>query len=230
MAEIAQEYSPLLKEEFMRAEPLGLEQGLAGISPRWQGWSVDLPDSGLTSLYPLRENNYGIVLPHIYAERMLRAEKAKRADPLSDINRLVNFMYELNGSVDSDDPTFYFSSLLRTLDEDPYTEKPELAASLARVFDEYKAMREAQRQKVAQGLSHTIGQCELFVVASDWADERSSDGEKPFYTARLTQIVNVRDNNKMNFKLIVSDKGGRKGLMPEGFSVIAGVSAPADIS
>lgn len=216
------EYSILPKESFVTADWLGPDGSLEDVSPRWQGYSVDLPDRGATTLYPLRENNFGAVLPHIYAERMRR----DRNDPLTRVNLHVNMLYELNGSVDWDYPTDHFQGLLRDLSGSPYDEQPELATKLEEVFACYKDIREVQRIKVASGLSHAIRNAELYVVAADSADWRTPS-EGSLYTARLSSIVNVREGNRMNYGIVARDFEGNEGFLPQTFHVPGGVSAPA---
>jgi hypothetical protein len=217
-------YLPLPKESFIQTEWLGPEGGLDDISPRWQGYTAHLPDRGETILYPLRESNFGRILPHIYAEDMhSRGTNQGHDDPLSRLNLMVNSLFELNGGIDFDKPTNDFQSLLNILTENEYSQEPELSTKLLEVFAGYKEIRERQKVKIARGLTRTAKLHELYVVAYD-ATDKDSD---PLLTGRLSGVVNVRKGDKMNYRLVVSDTEGNEGLLPPLFSVPGGVCAPA---
>lgn len=55
------DYVPLPKESFISAEWLGPDEGLEDVAPRWQGYSANLPNRGVTTLYPLSVSSYGPV-------------------------------------------------------------------------------------------------------------------------------------------------------------------------
>ncbi|MEO6761437.1 MAG: hypothetical protein ABI220_03605 [Candidatus Saccharimonadales bacterium] len=188
--------------------------------------SADIPDRGPTTLYPLRESNFGSILPHIYAERMRRQDGQNRDGAFTQVNLCINRLYEMNGSVDGDYSTEHFQSLLRDLRVSPYSEQPELTAKLEEVFTGYKDIREAQRIKAARKLSQTIGRAELYIVAADSADWRTPR-KGNLYAARLSRIVNVRSGNRMNYGIVARDFEGNEGFLPQTFHVPGGASARA---
>jgi hypothetical protein len=225
MSEIPKEYRPLPKKSFMSAEWLGRGGILPGVWPRYQGYRVDLPEQGPTTLYPLRQDNFGAILPHIYAEQMRQNEN----DDLSYLHRTVNYMYDdLEEYEDLDRATQNFRSLIKKLKKEPYSDEPDLARSVKEVFGRYKDIREAKRSKVAWGLSKVINEKELYIVASDL--EKDFDENQPLKAARITKIINYRHGSEMWYELVVSSKSGREGLLPVSFAVPTGVCAPAEKS
>ena len=221
------DFEALPKENFISANFLGPDQVFEDVRPRWQGYEAELPERGLTALYPLREDSFGGILPHIYAEKMRRQDGRNKKGALSMVNLHVNMMYEHNGSVDNDYPTESFLSLSRYLREEPYSDRPELAAQVGEAFELFKDVREAQRIKVAAALSKTVGRNELYVVSADTTEWRTPDAERKLYAARLAGFVNIRRGHRMNYSVVVSDTDGNRGYLPSTFYVPAGVCAPA---
>jgi hypothetical protein len=224
---IMSDFEVLPKENFIAATFLGPDQLFEDVRPRWQGYEAELTERGLTALYPLREDNCGGILPHIYAEKMRRQDGRNKKGALSMVHLHVNMIYAHNGSVDNDYPTENFMSLLTHLSQDPYSERPELAAQVGETFELFKDVREAQRTKIAAALSKTIGRNELYVVSADTTEWRTPDEERNLYVARLTGIVNIRRNPRMYYKIVVRGTDGREGFLPSTFYVPGGVSAPA---
>lgn len=220
-------FEPLLKENFITANLLEQDRVFEDVPPRWQGYEADLPERGLTTLYPLRIDNFGGILPHVYAEKMRRQDGRNKNGALSMAHLCVNMIYDYNGSVDNDYPTEDFLSLSRYLRDSPYSERPELAAQVGEAFELFKDLREAQRSKVAKGLSKTIARNELYVVAADRTDWRTPDKEQTLYAARLTGVVNIRQDHRMNYGVVVRGNDGNEGYLPSTFYVPGGVSAPA---
>lgn len=219
------EFAPLSKENLVQARWLGPGKSVSGVSARAQGYEVSLPDQGRTILYPLRDGSYGRILPHIYEKRLLE-EGGFYEGSLGHVHTLVSQLYELNGNLDLDAPTQQFKNLISTLNTKPYSNRPKDHTSLVRIFESYKDMREKKHEKVAEALTRTIRGADLYVVADDIKDQRDPS-RGSLYAMHLSGIVTIRDDSRMNYQPVVADFAGNKGFLPEGFEVVAGVSAPA---
>lgn len=228
MSESPEEYPFLAKENFMPARWIRQSYDPYEISPHWRGYVAHLPELGDTTLYPLRQFNFGPIMPHIYSENMHHETDADYST-LNGVHMHVNRMFEPNGGYDHDWATSDFRSLIKALQGDWYRDKPELAKGLQEVFDKYKEMREEQRRKIATNLSHTISKHELFVVATDQSNHERVRNNSNLYAAQLDRIVNVRSDHDMTYKIVVSDSNGEQGFLPESFHVPAGVNAKASI-
>lgn len=114
--------------------------------------------------------------------------------------------------------------MARNLQAAPYSEHPELAIRLAEVASDYQDVREAQRQRVALGLSRTASSAELYIAARDLAEPVDDGG---VYVAQIVGVQNVRGGNRMRYEFVVQGEDGDPGAIPVNFYVPFGVSAPA---
>lgn len=220
------ELRPLPKNKFVKARPLNPTEGLKGVDALWRGYSAELPDQGTTTLYPLRVGNFGLVLPHIYKERVRRDTKTGAQDALTIINLEVNRRHGVNADRVYDQARLDFRSLIEQLRKEPNTDNPELAEGVQEIYDAYSDLREARQVRVAAELSGIIGNTELYIVARDYRDNSGSK-RGTLHVARLAGFENIRHDNNMDLAVVIEDFDGNKGLMPTSYYAPTGVSAPA---
>ena len=218
------EFSRLSKESFVATKVKEYEADSSAYTYRIRSFSADIPHTGIRVLYPLRNSYSGSIRPHVYAERMRRQERKSGNGGLSAVHRELLSLTEYDHRYHTE--TADFKNLIVTTKSSPYKRHPELSDKLEDAFSEFQHIREQDRIAAAKRLTGFVKRADLFVVCADPCDEQTSN-PKPFYTARISEIIHERRDSTMNFNIVAKDFDGNEGLLPSKLYVFAGACAIA---